>query len=141
MSTIIGIDPGANTGIAVAQNGQLYSLHTIEPQDLQALLREYSEWSGLSVVFEDSRLQSHVWMSTANRAVSLKMARNLGQVDAWCSLIEAACAQYAIPCTGVSPKAKGAKVTAATLKRLTGWEGRSNQHERDAAMLVIGCKS
>ena len=141
MSTIIGIDPGANTGIAVAQNGQLYSLRTIEPQDLQALLREYSEWSELSVVFEDSRKQSHVWMTNANRVVALKMARDLGQVDAWCSLIESACAQHAIPCTGVSPKAKGAKVTTATLKRLTGWEGRSNQHERDAAMLVIGGKS
>lgn len=137
MSTIIGIDPGAHTGIAVAKDGVLWKLETIQPHEIADYLTKAMP---SNVVFEDSRKQSHVWMATANRAVSLKMARNLGQVDAWCSLIESACAQYAIPCHGVSPKAKGAKVTAATLKRLTGWDGRSNQHERDAAMLVIGCK-
>jgi len=40
------------------------------------------------------------------------MARNVGQVDAWCFLITAICGELGIAAHGVSPAGKGAKVNA-----------------------------
>ena len=67
--------------------------------------------------------------------------RNVGEIDAWCVLIETLCASLGIACFGLAPSAKagsahGAKIDAATFSRLTGWAGRSNQHQRDAAMIA-----
>jgi hypothetical protein len=36
---------------------------------------------------------------------------------------------------GISPKHKGRKLDAETFNKLTGWQKKSNQHERDAAMV------
>lgn len=38
----------------------------------------------------------------------------------------------------VAPKNNKTKVTAAFFKKLTGYQGKTNEHERDAAMLVVG---
>jgi hypothetical protein len=38
---------------------------------------------------------------------------------------------------GISPKHKGRKLDAETFNKLTGWQKKSNQHERDAAMCVF----
>ncbi len=64
------------------------------------------------------------------------MARNVGEIDAWCKLIEAECAALGIKCIGVSPGGKGAKLDAAAFNRLTGWRGASNQHTRDAGAVA-----
>ncbi len=130
---IIGIDPGANTGFAVIHNGVLTNLLTISPWEIEI------ELSGVPidrVIFEDSRLQSHTWTRATTRAAAAKMARNVGQVDAWCSLIVGICGRLGIPAHGISPKAKGKKLNAEQFKSATGWTGKSNQHERDGAMVA-----
>lgn len=43
-----------------------------------------------------------------------------------------------IPFELVAPKNNKTKVSADYFKKLTGWEGRTNEHERDCAMLVFG---
>jgi len=128
---ILGIDPGQSTGIAVYQGGVLTSLRTIAPLEIGNAI------SGASrVIYEDSRLISHMFNTVPNRAAALKMARNVGQIDAWCSLIVAVCEQLGIPAHGISPKQKGAKLNAQQFAKLTGWVGKSNQHERDGAMVA-----
>ena len=130
---IIGIDPGQNTGVATFSNGQLVSLGTIEPIRLFAQIRV----PGITrVVFEDSRLQSKVWLKNWNHATALKMARNIGEIDASCKLIIAICAELRIDCHGISPRQKGAKLDAKQFQAVTGFKGQSNQHERDAAMVA-----
>lgn len=131
---IIGIDPGAYTGIAVYKDGALSELKTIQPYDLQRMLE--GEKCDL-VVFEDSRLQSHIWTRGLKGAAAMKVARNIGQIDAWCSLIETVCKMSGIETESLSPKAKGEKVDALAFYKLTGYDGRSNQHERDAAMVAL----
>ena len=88
------------------------------------------------MVFEDSRLQSHTWSKAPSRAVAAKMARNVGEIDAWCRLITAICERQSVAAHGISPKGKGAKRTAAQFELLTGWAKRCNQHERDAACVA-----
>lgn len=133
MTVIIGIDPGQHTGLAVYQQGELVELATINPVGIRAALVQRNP---RRVVFEDSRLQSCSWTTHAARAAALKMARNLGEVDAWCKLIVEHCAELGIVAHGISPKGKGAKVNAQQFAALTGWAGRTNAHERDAAMVA-----
>lgn len=128
---IIGIDPGANTGKATFINGKLTGLQTIQPHQIKEHI------SGAKrVIFEDSRLQSYVFTTTKSRAAALKMARNIGEIDAWCKLIVSVCAELGIPSHGISPKGKGAKLNAADFGKVTGWTLRCNEHERDAAMVA-----
>lgn len=132
MMRILGIDPGANTGCAIFEEGKLIELLTIKPWQLSDMITDQFG----RVIFEDSRLQSHVWSSSPNKAVAIKMARNIGEVDAWCSLITALCEKVKVPAHGISPKNKGAKLAADPFERVTGWSSRSNAHERDAAMIA-----
>jgi len=93
---VLGIDPGANTGVALFVDGRLTGLATISPVEIDRLIKERQP---LRVVFEDSRLQSHAWNARGKTALgpALATARSLGQVDAWCSLIVAICAEHGIP--------------------------------------------
>lgn len=133
MNAIVGLDPGANTGLALFLAGRLEELRTIAPHEIELVL---SELKPSRVVFEDSRLQSHTWTTSRSRAAAAKMARNVGQVDAWCILITAVCARLGIPAHGISPAGKGGKLNAERFAAATGWAGRSNEHERDAAMVA-----
>lgn len=132
--TIIGIDPGVNTGIATYQKGALVGLQTIEPHQIGAYLLEAKP---TRVIFEDSRLISFMFTQVKSRAAALKMARNVGEIDGWCRVITSVCGELGIPFHGISPKAKGAKVGATEFARVTGWLAQSNQHERDAAMVAF----
>ena len=129
--TLIGIDPGASTGVAVFRSGSLCNLMTWAPHEIPAELACF--WPD-RVIFEDSRLISPVWSRSTTQAARVKIARNVGQVDAVCSLIVSVCSELGIPARGISPRAKGAKLTAEQFERVTGWSARCNQHERDAAM-------
>lgn len=64
------------------------------------------------------------------------LARNVGEVDQICRRIEAMCETAGIELVRVSPLGKGAKLNAARFREVTGWTGRSNQHERDAAAVA-----
>ena len=129
---IIGIDPGAQTGIAVFKDGALWKLETIDPHQIADYLTKAKP---SRVVFEDSRLISHSFTTVKSRAAALKIARNVGEIDAWCKLIVAVCEDMGITARGISPKNKGPKLDAKQFCQMTGWTSKSNQHERDAAMV------
>jgi hypothetical protein len=130
---ILSIDPGANTGAAFFEHGQLKNLFTTDPLAVLAMIDEkYYD----RIIFEDSTLQSHIFTAPSVKgAAKLKIARNIGQVDGYCKLIVQACANASKPCLQISPKNKGAKLNAKQFADITGWEKPSNQHERDAAMV------
>lgn len=130
---ILGLDPGVKTGVAHFDGGRLVRLETVHPVDIPNVLQQHRPGA---VVFEDSRLQSHVWGRGTGVAAAAKVARNVGEVDAWCRLIEHTCSKLDIKCHGVSPQSKGAKLDAVQFERLTGWAQRSNAHERDAATVA-----
>lgn len=131
---IVGIDPGRHTGVALFVGGVLVGLYETTTVSLGGLLRALNPDG---IVFEDSRLQSRVWAAHGqSRFAALKIARNVGEIDLQCRLIEEIAATMGVPSYGVSPLKKGAKLNAATFKKVTGWVGRSNEHKRDAAMVA-----
>jgi hypothetical protein len=131
---LVGLDPGASVGVAIFDDKKLTHLTTWTPLQLITLL------PGLSVdrvIFEDSRLISPVWGRGTNQAAKIKIARNVGQVDAICNLICNLCDEMKVSAHGISPKHKGRKLDAETFNKIMGWTKKSNQHERDAAMCVL----
>jgi hypothetical protein len=135
MALILGIDPGASTGVATFIDGELVQLDTITPGKIERTIRDVMP---ARVVFEDSRLETRAWNARTKAAygAALATARSLGQVDAWCRLITEVCGELGIPAHGISPTAKGAKVQADRFAIITGWKGGSNEHTRDAAMVA-----
>ena len=139
---IIGIDPGQHCGLAVLVDGEFETLHTVQPHELIAWLFPYvdekPEYEKPVIVFEDSRLQSYVWNAAGKSRAegALRIARNLGQVDAICSMIHGWAGKHWLPYVQISPRDKGGKIDAKGFERLTGYKGRSNQHERDAGVLA-----
>lgn len=131
---ILGIDPGQHTGCALYQDGKLIELWTTKPHLIGNIITAQKPGR---VIFEDSRLQSYTWTGVKSRAAALKMARNVGEIDAWSKLIAATCEDAGITCHGISPKNKGAKLNAEQFQKLTGWTGRTNSHERDAACIAF----
>ena len=140
---VIGIDPGLQTGVALYRDGALDALLTLDPWDITAFLVHQNGARGINrVIFEDSRLQSHIFSAhkPGKRVLShpeqLKVARNVGQIDGWCHVIFNVCAERGIVCHGISPANKGEKLDAKQFAAVTGWQGPSNQHGRDAAMVA-----
>ena len=133
-TVILGIDPGASTGLAIFRAGKLVELRTVEFCWDRGSNRRHK---APQVVFEDSRLQSHTWATAKamSRAVAVKIARNVGQIDAWCSLCDGDL-RHSIPAHGISPKSGAQRRFAEQFEKLTGWTMASNQHGRDAAMCV-----
>jgi hypothetical protein len=130
---ILAIDPGANTGCAYFKEGVLKVLFTLP---LLYVLKYIKNEKYDRVILEDSTLISHVYTApSVTGAAKLKIARNIGEVDGYCKMIVQACAEAGVPCLQISPKSKGAKLNAVEFKQITGWKGKSNQHERDAAMV------
>ena len=133
MTTLLGIDPGQKTGVAIFIRGALTEVRTTTPNGVAALLDELQPER---VVFEDSRLTKATWGRGVSPAALRKIARNVGQIDAWCSQLVDLCAVRGIVAHGISPKGKGAKLNAEQFKALTGWDGSSNEHQRDAAAVA-----
>lgn len=131
--TILGIDPGSQTGIAIFRAGKLDELLTIQPHVLIECIQAHKP---SRVIFEDSRLTSFMFTQAKSRAAALKMARNVGEIDAWARLITAVCGDLNIAVHGISPKDKGPKLNAVQFAKVTGWLAPSNQHVRDAAMVA-----
>jgi len=130
---VIGIDPGTSTGFAQYEDGKLTRMWTFKP--LQAIAYLQMQDEGLFVM-EDSRLQSFIFDRNVNAASKLKIARNVGAVDGLCNLYQDALGKNKL--IKLSPLDKGAKVTLnSRFFEITGFNGRSNQHERDAAMVAL----
>lgn len=77
------------------------------------------------------------WHASQGRAAE-KIAKNVGMNHQVGILIAEYCEHNGIPNEVVKPTKS--KVNSKTFKSITGYEGRTNQETRDAALLVYGRK-
>ena len=140
----IGIDPGVNFGYAQwnATERKMYQVRAFGfYAGLTEVISEATQWQsvGASVIvrFEDARLRT--WFDDKGSGKTAKgKAMGAGAVRVLCSVIETALKNNGIPFEAVPPKNNRTKLDAGTFKKLTGWQERTNEHARDAAMLVFG---
>lgn len=133
---IVGIDPGVRTGLAVwsREARKLTAIETLGITQAMTLIRTMADAETLhSVRFEDARLRK--WFG----ARGLEALQGAGSVKRDCSIWEEFLqGLVGVPFLPVSPQGKGAKLDATAFARLTGWQGRTSEHGRDAALLVFG---
>lgn len=133
----IGIDPGTHTGVAVwdTREGKFLSLETLPIHRALAKVQVIAEWDkkNLQVVFEDARQRT--WYGKGDTNAKLQGA---GSVKRDCSIWEDFCKDYGIPYWAKPPVKGATKVSADYFKMVSHWTGRTSEHSRDAAMLVIG---
>ena len=140
----IGIDPGTHTGVAVwdSREGKFLSLETLPIHRALEKVKEMSHpfWhmdrlyhDDIQVVFEDARQRT--WFGKGDTSAKLQGA---GSVKRDCSIWEDFCKDYGIPFQAKPPVKGATKVSAEYFKMVSHYTGRTSEHSRDAAMLVIG---
>lgn len=136
----VGIDPGTHTGLAVwdSRQGRFLRLETLPIHRALAVVSSMSLDCSMckvemELVFEDARQRT--WFGKGD--VSAKM-QGAGSVKRDCSIWEDFCKDYGITYTAKPPVKGATKVSAEYFRMITGWEGRTSEHSRDAGMLVVG---
>ena len=133
----IGIDPGTHTGVAVwdSRRQEFIELATIPiHQALQKVFTWRQRPTEIQVVFEDARQRT--WFGR-DKNTNAKL-QGAGSIKRDCSIWEDFCKDYQITFLAVPPMKGGTKLSEAYFKTISGWKGRTSNHARDAAMLVIG---
>lgn len=131
----IGIDPGTHTGMAVwdSKEGKFLSLETLPIHRAMVEVMNLRIGREILVVFEDARQRK--WYGKGNTNAKLQGA---GSVKRDCSIWEDFCKDYGIPFRAIPPVKGATKITPEYFKLISHYQGRTSEHSRDAAMLVIG---
>lgn len=133
---VIGIDTGVNTGFAV-WDVDSRSFDRIDTLTIgMAFLEVYNmhfDGIGIHLRIEDARKRK--WFDQ-KETISAK-AQGAGSVKRDASVWESFCEALGISYELVAPKNNTTKVKDKLFKQMTGWKGSTNEHGRDAAMMVF----
>lgn len=128
---IIGIDPGTTTGYALAEEGELEVVKSgtaIEAKEF--VYNIFAEHDDVIVVIEDARKRS--WFGQTGK----KRWMGAGSIKRDCSLWEEFCEYFGLPYYLIHPKNIKTKLDAEYFEEVTGWDGQTNEHKRDAGMIA-----
>lgn len=131
----IGIDSGTTTGYAIwdAKERRLLLVDSmkihIAMANIQMLEREYLDQTLIRV--EDARKRT--WFGNSGR----EKLQGAGSVKRDAVIWEDFLTDLKANFQMVAPKNNKTKVDAELFKKLTGWKEKTNEHSRDAAMLVF----
>jgi len=130
-----------NTGFAVVDNGSFTDIETMTFTEAQAWClnciaryREQGNINTLELVIEDPRGQ---FVPKGDPRYGSGRLKGVGSVERDCKLWIEFCEFYSIPYRLTKP-GKHRKIDAKTFKQWTKWEGRTSEHARCAAMMVLG---
>lgn len=140
----IGIDTGTHTGVAVWDGNQFLLLETMAIHKAMKIVNGYAQ-SGIEVVVRVEDPRQRTWFGTErmSREQERKKLQGVGSVkrDAsiWDDFLTDLCkAKANIKYEMVAPKRNITKLSSESFKAITKWQGRTNEHCRDAAFLVFG---
>lgn len=140
---IVGIDPDLKaSGVAVVSGKAIGQLKNVRFCEMLEFLAQFDK-ELVVVKLENPEANKGLFAShaTKNKAVSIKVATNVGQVMAVTRLLHEMLehAGYTVklvrPIRG--PMKMQAKTDAAYFNKITGWTGKSNADQRDAAIVAI----
>ena len=137
---VVGIDPGVHTGVAVwdTASRSFLEIRTVGIVDAMDYLRDFQKDRQIGlVVFEDARQRK--WIPRERDLKEFKgRAMGAGSVKRDCSIWEEWCRAYRIEFVASPPRPGMTKLTDRYFQGITGYDRRTNNHGRDAAMLVFG---
>lgn len=133
---LIGVDPGTITGVAIYDRKKkklvkIYSMSITQAMKVVYNLHAYGS-NGVEVWFEDARKRK--WFG----AKGPEALQGAGSIKRDCTIWADFLTENEISFKAIPPQRGATKWNAKYFKKLTGWEGRTNEHARDAAALVYG---
>jgi len=138
---IIGIDTGVNTGICVysRKEKKILYLATVKIHSVMEYVASLCKtYPGLVYVrVEDARLRKWIPYQKTERAERGRR-EGAGSVKRDAGIWEDFLTDLKIDFQMVAPKDNKTKVDAVYFKKLTKWEGKTNNHMRDAGFLAYG---
>lgn len=135
----IGIDPGEHTGFAVwdSKKKSFLDVRTLHlHQALNGVITRSLE-EEVTVVFEDARQRKYL-PREKNVSEYRGKLMGAGSICRDCTIWEETLKDYGIKYHALPPQRGMTKLSEDYFKTLTGWTGRTSNHARDAAMLVLG---
>jgi len=129
----IGIDPGVKTGYARSVNRKLVELKCLDFWDAYDEILKHDPADIFLVSVEVSNV-SHVWHQKKNIRSAAKVGQHVGAVRREGELLVLRLVALGYAVRAVNPRGK---INSDRFKKITGWEGRTNEHTRDAGMLSI----
>ena len=132
----LGIDPDlVSSGVALSDNGKLTMLCNMAFFTLTDFVKDFEGTVVIECGYLNAKSNYHAAWS---KGQSDRISKNVGEIHAIAKLLVELCKKEGKEDIAVRPTKS--KVNAAYFKQVTGWEGRTNQEQRDAAMLIIGRK-
>ena len=130
----IGIDTGVTTGFSVYCD-EKKELLEIKSGTLIEMYKELMIWYNsdqeIRLRIEDARKRK--WYGARSHA----KLQGAGSIKRDCQIWEEICEFHDLNYEMVHPIKGGTKLNAQTFNQITGWEGQTNEHKRDSAMLVF----
>ena len=129
----IGIDTGTKTGFAVWEDGKLQVVESMTiTQAMRKILTAYP-YQTTKLYIEDAR--KWIGFNGKTKTTDARL-QGAGSVKRDASIWEDWCKENGYQAIFIKPMDIGLKKSAEDFKRITKWEGRTNEHSRDAAMIV-----
>ena len=126
---LVGIDTGINTGFAVWDGNELrVDCMTISKAMMEVL--RLSTLYDVIVLYEDATQRK--WFGNTSK----ERLKGAGSVERDSKIWRDFLHENGIKHKAIAPKNNRTKLTAHQFELLTGYKGRTNEHGRDAAMLV-----
>jgi len=140
----VGIDTGTHTGMAVWDNRNRcflsideYQIHTAMEKCME--LKEKADQEGIKLVIRVEDARQRTWFgNVVSREEERKKLQGVGMVKRDCNIWEEFLTDKGFEFQMVPPKHNATKLDADRFRLITGYQGRTNEHKRDAAMLVFG---
>jgi len=139
---IIGVDPGVSTGMATWCTLQA-RLIDVRTTSIVAAMEEVRGHAGrgtlLQLVVEDARARRGGFdrADAAQERSGAGIREGVGSVKRDCSVWQEFAEHHGIRLQFVPPSQTATKLGADEFARVSGWQGRTSVHGRDAAMLVL----
>lgn len=139
----VGIDTGTNTGVAV-WNNHTRTLELVACMKIHQALKEVERWKSVAdesktkliVRVEDARKRE--WYEPMAREKERHKLQGVGSVKRDATIWEDFLTDLGVEFEMVAPKNNTTKLSQERFKVITGYAGRTNEHSRDATMLVYG---
>lgn len=138
----VGVDTGVNTGFSEWDSKKqcLLSVCSLPIHKAMDRVKELHQvhQKNLIVRVEDPRQRTWFGTERMTREEERKKLQGVGSVKRDATIWEDFLTDLGVKFEMVAPRRNVTKLTQETFKRYTGWGSKTNEHGRDAAMLVFG---
>lgn len=137
----IGVDPGVNTGIAIwdVETQRYKEIKCVKIHEAMKMVEKEVAAANyrneVLVRFEDARKRQ--WLGNAGR----EKLQGAGSIKRDSKIWQDFLTDLKVPFEMVAPQSIMTKTNADFFKSITGWTKQTNEHSRDAAMIIYQYKN